>query len=141
MSNLIDFAKSELDLVGMTENSTEESNVAMRQHLLKMIEVFSNEGHSGFSANYAVAILQKLLRLEPLSPLTGRDSEWNLISDKEKLYQNKRCSHVFKENGKAYDINGKVFVQENGSAYTSADSRVDVTFPYVPKTEYVKVLE
>ena len=141
MSNLIDFAKSELDLVGMTENSTEESNVAMRQHLLKMIEVFSNEGHSGFSANYAVAILQKLLRFEPLSPLTGRDSEWNLISDKEKLYQNKRCSHVFKENGKAYDINGKVFVQENGSAYTSADSRVDVTFPYVPKTEYVKVLE
>jgi hypothetical protein len=106
-----------------------------------MIEVFSDEGHSGFSANYAVAILQKLLKFEPLSPLTGEDSEWNLISEKENLYQNKRCSHVFRENGKAYDINGKVFVQENGSAYTSRDSRVDVTFPYTPKTEYVKVSE
>jgi hypothetical protein len=141
LSNLIDFAKKELDIVGMKEDDSEISNRAMREHILKMIEVFSDEGHSGFSANYAVAILQKLLKFEPLSPLTGEDSEWNLISEKENLYQNKRCSHVFRENGKAYDIHGKVFVQENGSAYTSRDSRVDVTFPYTPKTEYVKVSE
>jgi hypothetical protein len=141
LSNLIDFAKKELDIVGMKEDDSEISNRAMREHILKMVEVFSDEGHSGFSANYAVAILQKLLKFEPLSPLTGEDSEWNLISKKENLYQNKRCSYVFRENGKAYDINGKVFVQENGSAYTSRDSRIDVTFPYTPKTEYVKVLE
>ena len=141
MSELISFAKSELDIVGMKENDPEISNRAMREHILKMVEVFSDEGHSGFSANYAVAILQKLLKFEPLSPLTGEDSEWNLISEKEKLYQNNRCSHVFRENGKAYDIHGKIFVQENGSAYTSGDSRIYVTFPYVPKTEYVKVSE
>jgi hypothetical protein len=142
MSNLIEFAKSELDIIGMKEDDLEISNRAMREHILKMVEVFSDEGHSGFSANYAVAILQKLLKFEPLSPLTGEDSEWNLISeDGEMTYQNKRCSHVFKSNGKAYDLNGKVFIQENGSAYTSADSRVDVTFPYTPKTEYAKVSE
>ena len=141
MSNVINFAKKELDIVGIKEDDLEISNRAMREHILKMVEVFSDEGHSGFSANYAVAILQKLLKFEPLSPLTGEDSEWNLISEKENLYQNKRCSHVFRENGKAYDIHGKVFVQENGSAYTSRDSRVDVTFPYTPKTEYVKVSE
>ncbi len=141
MSNLIDFAKSELDIIGMKEDDLEISNRAMREHILKMIEVFSDEGHSGFSASYAAAILEKLLRFQPISPLTGEDSEWNLISELEKLYQNKRCSHVFKSNGKAYDLNGKVFIQENGSAYTSADSRVDVTFPYTPKTEYVKVSE
>ena len=141
MSELINFAKSELDIVGMKENDPEIANRAMREHILKMVEVFSDEGHSGFSASYAAAILEKLLRFNPISPLTGEDSEWNLISEVEKLYQNKRCSHVFKSNGKAYDLNGKVFIQENGSAYTSADSRVDVTFPYTPKTEYVKSSE
>lgn len=141
MSNLIEFAKKELDIIGMKEDDSEISNRAMREHLLKMVEVFSDEGHSGFSASYAAAILEKLLRFQPISPLTGEDSEWNLISELENLYQNKRCSHVFRENGKAYDIHGKVFVQENGSAYTSGDSRIYVTFPYVPKTEYVKVSE
>lgn len=141
MSELINFAKSELDIIGMKEDSSEAENLAMREHILQMVKVFSDEGHSGFSANYAVAILQKLLKFEPLSPLTGEDSEWNLISEKENLYQNKRCSHVFKENGKAYDINGKVFVQENGSAYTSNDSKVYVDFPYIPKVKYIKVLE
>lgn len=141
MSNLIEFTKKELDIIGMKEDDSEISNRAMREHILRMVEVFSDEGHSGFSASYAAAILEKLFRFQPLSPLTGEDSEWGLISEKENLYQNKRCSHVFKSNGKAYDLNGKVFIQENGSAYTSADSRVDVTFPYTPKTEYVKVLE
>ncbi len=142
MSDLINFAKSELDIIGMKDNDPEIANRAMREHILKMVEVFSDEGHSGFSANYAVAILQKLLRFEPLSPLTGEDSEWNLISDNgEVTYQNKRCSHVFKSDGRAYDLNGKVFIQDNGSAYTSADSKVYVTFPYTPKTEYVKVSE
>ena len=117
MSDLISFAKSELDIVGMKEDDSEISNRAMREHILKMVEVFSDEDHSGFSANYAVAILQKLLRFEPLSPLTGEDSEWNLISEKENLYQNKRCSYVFRENGKAYDINGKVFVSLGHEVY------------------------
>jgi hypothetical protein len=141
MSDLINFAKKELDIIGMKEDDSEISNRAMREHILKMVEVFSDEGHSGFSANYAAAILQKLLKFEPLSPLTGEDSEWNLISEKEKLYQNKRCSYVFRENGKAYDINGKVFIDKNGSSFVSRDSRVDVAFPYTPKTEYVKVSE
>jgi len=131
-------AKHELDIIGLKEDS-DEMDRAMRNHILKMVEVFSDEGHSGFSAGYALAILSKLLKFEPLTPLTGEDSEWNLVSEIDNLYQNRRCSHVFKSNGKSYDINGKVFVQEDGVSYTSVDSRVDVTFPYTPKTEYVKV--
>jgi hypothetical protein len=133
-------AKHELDLIGLKEDS-DEMDRAMRNHILKMVEVFSDEGHSGFSASYALAILSKLLKFEPLTPLTGEDSEWNLVSEIDNLYQNRRCSHVFKSNGKSYDINGKVFVQEDGVSYTSVDSRVDITFPYTPKTEYVKVSE
>jgi hypothetical protein len=63
------------------------------------------------------------------------------------LYQNKRCFSVFKDHKGAYDSNGKIFtetcVDENGeefeSSFSNKDSRVPVTFPYTPKTEYVHV--
>ena len=140
MSNLMEYAKSELDGIGMKEGSTDEMNGAMRAHILKMMEMFADEGHSGFSASYAAMILERLMRFEPLKPLTGEDSEWNEVGDQDgPLYQNRRCSRVFKDNEGAYDIQGKVFKEPNGSCYTSRDSRVFIEFPYVPKTEYVDV--
>ena len=138
MTNIETYAIDELTRIGMY-GSGDEMNDAMCEHILKMVNVFAEEGHSGFSANYAINILQKLLRLEPLSPLTGEDDEWCEVSDN--LYQNKRLSRVFKEgkDGQAYDIDGKVFVEPNGASYTSRDSRVYIEFPYTPKTEYVNV--
>jgi hypothetical protein len=141
-------AEHELDLIGMKANSKDEMNRMMRKNILEVIKTFGKQGHSGFSANYAIGILQKLLRHEPLSPLTGKPEEWNDVSEMysvkpgEKHYQNKRASHVFKEvkNGKVkvYDINGKRFVDKDGCSYTSKGSRVKVKFPYTPKTETVK---
>lgn len=138
MTNIETYAIDELTRIGMY-GSGDEMNDAMCEHILKMVNVFDEEGHSGFSANYAINILQKLLRLEPLSPLTGEDDEWCEVSDN--LYQNKRLSRVFKEgkDGQAYDIRGKVFVEPNGASYTSRDSRVYIEFPHTPKTEYVNV--
>lgn len=154
---LLSHAENELDLIGLTYQ--DEMNGAMRKHILHMIEEFSKEGHSGFSANYAISILTKLLDYKPLSPLTGEDSEWMMISEEMSgsnrgtLYQNKRASHVFKDDDGAYDIDGKVFwnwqerpldedeegypgIHKFKSYYTSRDSRVRVTFPYTPTTVY-----
>ncbi|MCL4419547.1 hypothetical protein M1146_05620 [Patescibacteria group bacterium] len=138
MTNIETYAIDELTRIGMY-GSGDEMNDAMCEHILKMVNVFAEEGHSGFSANYAISILQKLLRFEPLSPLTGEDDEWNEVGDGH--YQNKRFSRVFKEgkDGQAYDMQGKVFVEPNGASYTSRDSHVYIEFPYVPHTEYVKV--
>lgn len=139
MSNIKTYAIDELTKIGMYD-SGDEMNDAMCEHILKMVDVFAEEGHSGFSAQYAINILQKLLRWEPLSPLTGEDDEWMEVDD-DGLYQNKRLSSVFKKgkDGRAYDIDGKVFVEPDGASYTSRDSRVYIEFPYVPKTEYVNV--
>lgn len=139
MTNIETYAIDELTRIGMY-GSGDEMNDAMCEHILKMVNVFAEEGHSGFSAEYAISILQKLLRFEPLSPLTGEDDEWNDYSGYEH-YQNKRLSRVFKEgkDGQAYDIRGKVFVEPDGCSYTSRDSRVYIEFPYTPKTEYVNV--
>lgn len=137
MSNLKTYAIDELTRIGMY-GSGDEMNDAMCDHILKMVDVFAEEGHSGFSAEYAIGILQKLLRWQPLSPLTGEDDEWN---EEDGFFQNKRCSRVLKneKDGQAYDIRGKVFVEPDGVSYTSRDSRVDIEFPYVPKTEYINV--
>lgn len=146
--SLITYAEQELDRIGMTADSDDEMNRAMREHLLHMVEEFSKEGHSGFSASYALGCLEKLLKFEPLSPLTGEDDEWNCIQDlgDDPIYQNKRCSRVFKgKDGRAYDIDGIVWYdwyqddhhsEPYKSYFTNSDSKVYVEFPYIPKTEY-----
>ena len=145
--SLIEFAKSELAHIGMGEDASDEMDIAMRDHILKMVETFAAEGHSGFSASLALSLLQKLLDYKPLSPLTGEDSEWLKCGygNSPVFYQNKRCSTVFKdEDGNAYDIRGLVFytweLDDEGNAYksyfTNQNSRTPVEFPYTPRTEY-----
>jgi len=152
MSNMMKFAESELDIIGLVDDG-DEMNGAMRKHILHMIHEFSKEGHSGFSANYAVNLLSKLLKYEPLTPLTGDDSEWMEISKEMTicntgtLYQNKRLSRVFKDDNGAYDSEGKIFWEwysspdiDDGKPYKTyfscRGSRVPVTFPYTPTQVY-----
>jgi len=120
-----------------------DMNYEMSMGVLELLDVFSQQGHSGFSAGYALSILEKVMKFEPITPLTGDDDEWNCINDdrtnNNEIFQNKRCSHVFKENGEAYDIDGKIFVDPDGGSYTSRDSRVPVEFPYTPKRIYMNV--
>jgi len=61
-----EFAKSELDRIGMTDDDPtgEDMNFHMREHILRMVDEFSKEGHSGFSAHYAINVLKKLLAME-----------------------------------------------------------------------------
>ena len=141
--NLLAHADRELPKpkVGDGIEEGDDMQELMNQQIKEVILVFGTHGHSGFSASYATNILEKLLRFEPLGPLTGEPDEWTLLDyDSDSGYQNKRCSHVFKgADGKAYDIQGKVFCEPNGCTYTSRASRVYITFPYTPSIEYVEV--
>jgi len=143
--SLVDYAENELNILGLTED--DEMSGAMRKHLLHMVQEFANEGHSGFSANYALSLLKKLLDYRPLSPLTGEDDEWVDVSKESghELWQNKRRFSIFKDgSGNTFDIEGKVFWEwfvdeESGEKhrtfYTCPDSRIPVTFPYVVPEE------
>lgn len=131
---------AEQEFAALGWNSTEEGpDKWMRENVLELLEVFSKQGHSGSSAPYAIGLFEKLARFEPLGPITGADEEWCEVN--EGLFQNRRCSRVFKENGNAYDIDGRIFRRPDGSCYTNGDSRVPVAFPYTPKSEYVDVTE
>lgn len=155
MSNLQKHALTEFRAAGWTDdagNFKDEMQEALCQHVLELLQMFSDEGHSGTTALYTVNLFEKLALFKPLVPLTGEEWEWHEVS--EGVFQNKRYSSVFKQadrfNGQAYDLNGRVFYEwrtdpETGkkfkSHYTNRDSLVPITFPYMPTTEYVERVE
>lgn len=153
MSNIEKHALMEFKAAGWLDedgNYLDEMQESICRHVLALLDVFTAEGHSGTTAPYTVNLFKKLAMFEPLVPLTGEDWEWVDVSeyggrDDGPVWQNKRCGHVFKDANGAYDINGIVFYdwqtdEETGEKYkshfTSRESRVPVTFPYTPKTEY-----
>jgi|688.fasta_scaffold01074_8 hypothetical protein len=149
MNNYEKHAMIEFRAAGWTDEHgkfKDEMQEAICKHVLELLDVFHGEGHSGTTAPYTIDLFKKLAMFEPIVPLTGEDWEWVNVAEQNggPLWQNKRCSHVFKDNDGAYDINGIVFydwyVNEKGeirkSYFTGQGSRVPVTFPYVPKSEY-----
>lgn len=121
----------------LDQQQEEGPNKWVQENVLELLEVFARQGHSGSSAPYVVEMFRKLALHELLVPLSGAEDEWNEVGGG--VFQNNRCSHVFKDkdsfNGQAYDLFGRVFREPDGCCYTSADSRVPVTFPYMPTRE------
>lgn len=155
--SLVNHAESEFKAAGWVDdhgNYCDEMQELMCKGLLEVIRTFSEQEHSGYSARYAINCLTKLLDFNPLTPLTGEDWEWSDLSEMSQytLYQNKRCSTVFKEvlddgTENCYNIDGKVFWEwytdeETGEQfktyYTNLESRTPVVFPYtITEPEYM----
>lgn len=133
--NLLEHADRELP------SAKDEMQAEMNRCLRELVIVFSTQGHSGFSASWAVTSLEKLLRYQPLRPLTGEPDEWTEVGPG--VFQNKRCSRVFKDaeqfDGQPYDLDARVFREPSGACFTNRHSRQPITFPYWPTTEYVDV--
>ena len=142
--SLVQYAQSELEiLMGKSEDEDgNEMQKLMNDGIVKVVEAFASEGHSGFSASYAISIISRLLNYKPLTPLTGENDEWKLL-EYDGTFQNNRYFSVFKngeDNATAYDIDGRVFSDDGGHTwYCNVNSWKAVTFPYyVPdKPEYV----
>ena len=152
MSKLNEHAIMEFKAAGWLDDTgayIDEMQAAICEHVLELLTVFSNEGHSGSTAPYTIDLFERLAMFKPITPLTGEDWEWSEVSETmgSKCWQNKRCSSVFKdENGECYDIDGKVFWEwcrgvvgsddkPFKSYYTGRESRVPVTFPYIKPKE------
>ena len=131
-SNLVKWAYSEFERLGWDDDGM---NQMMAEGVMEIVQSFSNHGHSGFSANYAANLINRLLRWKPISELTGDESEWE-------GHQNKRYPGVFRnDDGTAYWIEGRIFSDDGGETwFTSRDSFVDITFPWFPPESPEKVL-
>ncbi|MFV8232356.1 hypothetical protein [Mycolicibacterium fortuitum] len=101
-SNLVAHARRELELIG------EEPDVIAGY--LKVIQAFADMGHSGGSAFVAIPTINRLLSFENLAPLTDDPDDW--IEVGYGMWQNRRCSRMFSEDG--------------GKHYTDVDDREKV---------------
>ncbi len=100
MSNLVDYAEAELERTGMGKDA-QDVDKWMHDNVIAVVKAFSEGGHSGASASYAVGIIEKLLRYEPLTPLTYEPDEWMDVSEMsgQPMWQNKRKFSVFSKDG------------------------------------------
>ena len=143
MSNLLKHAERELSLIGY--DGKDEYNNMAKAAIMELLTTFANQGHSGFSAPYVSNMFHKLANYKTLSPLTGNDDEWNDVSDisGEMLFQNNRDSRVFKSDDGAFFLDAIVWqetINDVVNHFTNKDSnRYIKSFPFTPKTFYVKV--
>jgi len=94
--SLVDHAKRELEILGEDEDLIEG--------ILKIVQAFSDMGHSGTSAWYTIGVLDRLLRFQNLSDLTDDPSEWIHISEQQwghpgGIWQSNRNSEAFSNDG------------------------------------------
>lgn len=103
-SNLYKHAKRELDLAGLLDPNGENMYGDMLgKAVLELVECFAKQGHSGMSASITIHLLTTVLDFKPLSPLTFKPDEWNLVGTD--MWQNNRKSTVFSDDLKTwYDI-------------------------------------
>lgn len=134
---MLEWAKKELARIEHDEAGFQD---LLDKNVLELLETFCNQGHSNNTAPYVIAMFSRLAMYKPITPLTGEDDEWRERSGGK--YQNKRYGAVFKDaDGRAYNIEGKIFSYDNGKTWWSnKDSKVYIDFPYVVPDEPERVI-
>jgi len=153
MSNTMKHFDRELKIM---QDKLEEGDKLIIQDYIpsirKILKICVGQGHSGMSIHpYANAMgrtIKNAMLMQPLSPITGDDSEWTEVGETiPDTSQNKRCSAVFKTNktGKSHYLDAVVFQGEDKhDSFTGQvediRSRQYVKFPFTPKTFYINVV-
>jgi hypothetical protein len=155
---LTQHAQTELELAGYFSNEGMYGDL-IGKAVMELIEVFANQGHSGMSAGLVAGLFNKLANYEPLQEITGRDEEWAEAfndSDGQPVYQNKRCSAMFKHVDGRVTYNDSIIKRTqtgtcwNGPLYLTREDAINninkiqvevKEYPFTPKTFYVDVLE
>lgn len=148
--SLLKHAERELKLAGLHEKGSDYDGM-LYDAVMELVKVFSDQGHSGYSANRTIKLFEKVALYEILMPVTGEDSEWNEVS--EDSLQNNRSSDIFKDKktGKSYYLDAILWRTQNGtnyagSAYLTPDRKITSrqfikSFPFIPETFYIDVIE
>lgn len=97
MTNLTDYATKELNLAGLMDPDSDYDGM-LGKAALEIVGVFASQGHSGMSASIVTDLVGRLMRYEPITPLTYRPEEWNEV-ERGKTWQNNRDSKVFSYDG------------------------------------------
>lgn len=85
--SIIESAKIELAAINF---GAEDSAV-----MIEILQKFFSQWDSGGAVSCVAPVLMRLISGQPLSPITGADSEWMEVGPG--VYQNIRCSSIFKQ--------------------------------------------
>lgn len=159
MSNMLDWAKKEVELACKKENpyikeGEFDYGCAIYKSALKAFESLCDDGHSGLSIEITKHILNRLIDGKPLTPIEDTDDIWRLCIRPKSVtttYQCKRMSSLFKhvnEDGSVYYSSTDNFVcvnihNPNNTYYSGLVARIvnemfPITMPYWPD-EKIKV--
>lgn len=111
MSNLVDHARREMELIG------EDPDII--DGVCKVVQAYANMGHSGGSDSVVRPMLMELLSFHNLSPLTNDPDEWqyhdsDMWDGKNGIWQNKRNSEAFStDGGKTFYLLGETLGQSD----------------------------
>lgn len=109
---------------------------------LALLAVLASQVRYGDSAPDTILLFSALARFENIRPLTGEDDEWHEVTDAGDgvTHRNLRNFAVFKNDKRAFWIEGRIFRRPDGSTFINHDSKVTITFPWLmPKPEIVNV--
>jgi hypothetical protein len=102
MSNLLKHAEQEMRLAGLYDEDADYGGM-IPEAVLKVVKVFSEEGHSGYSARLTGDILQKVLRFQTLTPINSDPQFWMEVSAEQMgrpgVWQSTRDGTYFSEDG------------------------------------------
>ena len=153
MSNMLDWAKREVEIACKKENPNRKEDefdygCACYESALKAFESLCDDGHSGFSIKMAQTILNRLLDGKPLTPIEDTDDIWNECvrpKGSPKTYQCKRMSSLFKkiyadgtvkyndvDSSYCVDIHNPDITYSSGLVRRIIDKMFPITMPYMP---------
>lgn len=96
----IEHARAELERAGFFDKDSDYDGM-LGEAVMDLITVFSEQGHSGYSAMSVINIFSTLAKHKPLSPPTDDPAEWAVVGMgvNHEVSQNIRESECFSEDG------------------------------------------
>jgi hypothetical protein len=148
--SLRDYALDELTRIGYDPNWVDDDKDAasswgqgVGDSVMELISVFASQGHSGASAEETLQMFMRVGSFKPLSGITDDEKDWEAVEGIDgPMYQNKRSSNIFKDESGAYQYDFYIFIDPNGSGYTTTQSKKYINeWPYFPTNVNVHVPE
>lgn len=148
---VLDWAINEIELAMQENNADKESEIldnyveSCYKSALKAFKSLVEDEHSGMSIEITMSILNRLIEIKPLTPITEDDADWEKFMEEEDYisYQSMRMSSLFKyeyKNGKTkyidvnrvshYDVSNKDCLMSMGFIKEIIDEKYPITFPY-----------